>query len=108
MMGLPSMLLMATISGTAATAGLTVFSFATVLCFYRLILGPTLPDRVVALELIANLLTASLMLHGIAGPAPNSIRVALVLALVNFVGTIGFSVYVKRKGVREGGISTDD
>lgn len=108
MMSVLSASVIATISGTAATFGLTAFSVATALCFCRLIIGPTLPDRVVALELIANLLTASLILHGIAGPAPDSIRVALVLALVNFIGTIGFSIYVKRKAARQGGITSDD
>lgn len=107
MIGALNAIPVASISGSAATVGLTVFSLAIVLCFYRLIIGPALPDRVVALELIANLLTGSLLLHGIAGPAPDSIRVALVLALVNFIGTIGFTVYVKKKAARQGGITED-
>lgn len=84
---------------TAATAGLTVLSLALGLCFMRLVRGPSLADRVVALDLMAILLVGLLVLHGIAVSQPESLRIATVLALINFLGTIGFAIYLQRKAL---------
>jgi multicomponent Na+:H+ antiporter subunit F len=84
-------------STLAAAAGLATLSVALVVCFWRLVVGPSLPDRVVALDLIAVLLVGLLVLHSVAESEPNSLRVALVLALINFLATVGFAVYVGRR-----------
>ena len=81
----------------AAVAGLIALSLGTVLCFVRVLLGPTLSDRVVALDLVATLLVGLLLLHGIASGESEALRVALVLALVNFLATVAFAVYVQRR-----------
>lgn len=81
----------------AAEAGLIALSIAIVLCFVRVVIGPTLPDRVIALDLIATMLVGLLLLHSIASREPGVIRVALVLALVNFLATVAFAAYVLRR-----------
>ena len=80
-----------------ATAGMWLLGLATCASFVRLVAGPTLPDRVVALDMIATLLVGMLVLSGIADSRPESVRIAMVLALLNFVGTIAFAGYVARK-----------
>lgn len=80
-----------------ATAGLWLLSLAICACFVRLVIGPTLPDRVVALDMIATLLVGLLVLSGIADSRPESLRIAMALALLNFLGTIAFAAYVARK-----------
>jgi multicomponent Na+:H+ antiporter subunit F len=81
----------------AAEAGLIALSVAIVLCFFRVVVGPTLPDRVVALDLIATLLVGLLLLHGIASGESGAMGVALVLALVNFLATVAFAAHVQRR-----------
>lgn len=81
---------------SVARAGLGVLSVGTLLAFARFVLGPSIPDRVVALDTIATLLVGALVLHGIANTQPDSLRVATVLALTNFLGTIAFSVHIRR------------
>lgn len=81
----------------ATTIGLVALSVALALCLARLALGPTLADRVVALDLMAILLVGLFVVSGIELPRTEPIRVATVLALINFIGTVGFAIYLQRK-----------
>jgi multicomponent Na+:H+ antiporter subunit F len=82
---------------TVAAIGLAVQCVAVLLSFVRLLIGPTLADRVVALDMIAILLVGLLVLHGLAASQPEPLQVATVLALVNFLGTTAFAVYIQRR-----------
>ncbi len=84
----------------ATALGLSVLSVAVVICFLRIAWGPTLADRVVAIDLIAILLVGMLVLFAIADNRPEAVRVATALALINFLGTIGFALYLQRKAIR--------
>ena len=80
-----------------ASMGLFALAIALGLCFVRLVLGPSMADRVVALDLIAVLLVGMLLLYGVEGYHQEAIRVATAVALINFLGTIGYAVYIQRK-----------
>lgn len=83
--------------GAASTAGLAIVSVGLIVAVYRLILGPSLPDRVLALDLIATLLVGLLVLYAVATAQNEYIRVAIVLALLNFLGTIAFGIYIRKR-----------
>lgn len=68
------------------------------LAFYRLVRGPTLPDRVVALDLIGTLAVGTIAAYDIAMDEPILLDAATVVALVAFLGTVAFARYVERKG----------
>jgi multicomponent Na+:H+ antiporter subunit F len=63
----------------------------------RLLRGPTLPDRVVAIDLIATQSVALLASAAIAFDEPSLLQPALVLTLIAFVGTIAFARYVAKR-----------
>lgn len=63
---------------------------------YRLFRGPTLPDRVVALDLIGTLATGAIGVYAISQEEPVYILVSIVLALVLFVGTVAFAYYIEK------------
>lgn len=84
----------------AATAGLVVLSVALCCCFVRLWMGPSLPDRVVALDVFATVLVGLFALSAVLRGEMHLIRVATVLALVNFVGSVAFALYLRRKAAR--------
>jgi len=69
-----------------------------VLSFIRLARGPSLADRVVALELIALITVALILTHAIATDVSDFIDVALVLALTGFMAAIGFARFLERGG----------
>jgi multicomponent Na+:H+ antiporter subunit F len=75
-----------------ATLGVALF-----LAFLRLVRGQTLPDRVVALDLIAVLTVALIALYAIATNERIFLDTAIVLALISFLGTVAFARYVERR-----------
>jgi multicomponent Na+:H+ antiporter subunit F len=64
----------------------------------RVLHGPTLPDRVVALDLVATIVMGMACTWAIATGEAAFLDVALVLALVAFLGTIAFARYLERQG----------
>jgi len=80
---------------------LLLVTVSAVLAFVRLILGRTLPDRVVALDLISTAAVAILALASVFYEAPVLLDVAMVLALIAFIGTIAFARFIER-GDRNG------
>ncbi|MCL4194066.1 MAG: cation:proton antiporter [Thermoguttaceae bacterium] len=73
-------------------------SIAVVMSFLRLVWGPSLPDRVVALDLIAIEVVAAVAIYEIATEQPVLLDAAIVLAMVAFLGTVAFARYVERGG----------
>ncbi len=68
------------------------------LAFIRLFRGPSLPDRVVALDLIAAIVVAIFAVYSIVVDQPVFIDAAIVLALIIFLGTVAFARYTERRG----------
>lgn len=77
-----------------------LMSLALVIVFVRLVKGPTLPDRVVALELIASIMVGMIGVHAIHTQISSFIDVAIVLALTAFLAAIGFARFLERGGPR--------
>ena len=65
-----------------------------ILAFYRVVVGPSLPDRVVALDLIAYLVIGFIATYCIHISQAVYLDAAIVLALVAFLGTLAFARYV--------------
>lgn len=78
-----------------------LMSLALVIVFVRLVKGPTLPDRVVALELIASIMVGMIGVHAIHTQISSFIDVAIVLALTAFLAAIGFARFLERGGPRD-------
>jgi multicomponent Na+:H+ antiporter subunit F len=74
-----------------------LLSVAIVLAFVRFVRGPSLPDRVVALDLIATLGMGVIAVYAIATDQPVFLDVAIVLALISFLGTVAFAYYIERR-----------
>ncbi len=70
---------------------------AMVLAVLRLARGPSLPDRVVALDLLTVLAVAFSSLFAIAAEEPAFLDVAIALALVAFLATVAFARYAERR-----------
>lgn len=85
-----------TIQWAALHVALPVLALALVLASVRALRGPTLADRVVALDLLTAVATATAGTWAIATDQPAFLDAALVLALVGFLGTVGFARYLER------------
>jgi multicomponent Na+:H+ antiporter subunit F len=62
----------------------------------RLFLGPTAPDRVVALDTINSLVVGLMILLAAVYRQSVFVDVAIVYALLSFVGTLFIARYLKR------------
>lgn len=82
---------------TAETITFAMLLVAMILTFTRLVRGPTLPDRVVALDLFAVITTGFLLIYAIDTQQLVFLDVAIVLALITFLGTVAFAQYIERR-----------
>ena len=68
---------------------------------WRLLRGPGLPDRILALDTIYVNSMALLLLYGIQFDTDILFEAALIVALLGFIGTVALSKYVTRGDVVE-------
>jgi multicomponent K+:H+ antiporter subunit F len=68
---------------------------------FRLLRGPGLPDRILALDTMYVNCIALLLLFGIQFDTEILFEAALIVALLGFVGTVALSKYVTRGDVIE-------
>lgn len=64
----------------------------------RLLQGPSLPDRVVALDLIAYIIIAFIATYAVYTRTSDFLDAGIVVALVAFLGTTAFARYVQKSG----------
>lgn len=62
----------------------------------RLAKGPTLADRIVALDFMSAVAMALVATYAVDSGNPVVLEVAIVLALISFLGTVAFAFYVFR------------
>ncbi len=75
---------------------LSIMTMAFVLAFVRLIRGPTLPDRVVALDLMAAVGIGFIATYAVYTEEKVLLDVATVVALISFLATVAFAYYLQR------------
>ena len=63
---------------------------------WRLFVGPTLADRVVALDLVTALMVVFLVLFRMISGVNAYIYAAICLALISFLATVAFAHYIDR------------
>lgn len=81
---------------TPSIVALIILGAAACLTFMRLLKGPTLPDRVVAIDLIGVLMVCILVVTAAATDQQAFLDVAMVVALISFVGTVAYSRFIER------------
>jgi multicomponent Na+:H+ antiporter subunit F len=76
----------------------SIVMLAFAIAFVRLLLGPSLADRVVAFDLMATIAASAICLYAILEDRYIFTDAALVLSLILFLGTIAFTYYLEKKG----------
>ena len=69
---------------------------AVALALVRIARGPSLPDRVVALDLLATLMVGFLATRVLATGRSELLDIAIVLGLVAFLATVCFGSFIER------------
>lgn len=76
------------------TLGLLIL--AMFLAFVRLVRGPSQPARVVALDMMGSLAVGIIAVYAVATRKAIFLDVAIVLALIGFLGTVAFAYYIEK------------
>lgn len=85
----------------ALDLSLALVALSMALCFLRLALGPTLPDRILALDTLYINGIAFLVVFGVRSASSIYFEVALLIAMFGFVGTVAFAKYLLRGDIIE-------
>lgn len=80
---------------------LAMFGLGIALNLYRIVIGPSLPDRILALDTMYINTIALLILYGIYQSNMVYFEVALLIAVMGFVGTVAMSKYLLRGDIIE-------
>ena len=80
---------------------LVLVSLAMVLNLWRLAIGPSLPDRILALDTMYINSIALLVLYGLYQGTMLYFEAALLIAVMGFVGTVALSKYLLRGDIIE-------
>ncbi len=85
----------------ATQIGLILVGLACLLSIYRLWRGPTLPDRILALDTLTINVIALIVLFGIWIGNSINFEAALLMAVLGFISTVALSKYVLRGQIIE-------
>ncbi|MBW6534658.1 MAG: hypothetical protein K0B11_06590 [Mariniphaga sp.] len=76
------------------------FSFllaALVLAFVRLLRGPSVNDRIAAMDVIAVIVMAFILTYSIMVNKAIYLDLPVIISLISFIGTVAVSTYLKHR-----------
>lgn len=76
---------------------LPVLVISVLIIFFRFLKGPSLSDRVVSLDLLITTGVGIIAVYSIITNQPTFLDIALILALIAFLGTVAFSYYLEKR-----------
>jgi multicomponent K+:H+ antiporter subunit F len=83
----------------ALDLALAMVAVSMTLCFFRLAAGPTLPDRILALDTLYVNAIAFLVMFGLRIDNPVYFETALLIAMFGFAGTVALAKHLLRERV---------
>jgi multicomponent K+:H+ antiporter subunit F len=83
------------------TSSMIVVGLAMLLALWRLVRGPSAPDRILALDTLYVSTIAEVVLLGMLVETEIYFEIALIIAMLGFFGTVVLSKYVIRRDIVE-------
>ncbi len=80
---------------------LPVLAVSILLLFIRFLMGPSIADRVIALDLLITTSVGIIAIYSIVYDQPTFLDIAMILALIAFLGTVAFSYYLEKRNKNE-------
>ena len=75
---------------------LAILGAALLVALVRIVKGPTLPDRIVAMDLLGVLVVGLIVVLAGSSRVRATLDAAIVIALIGFLGTVAYATYVER------------
>ncbi|NTF86509.1 cation:proton antiporter [Agrobacterium rhizogenes] len=92
----------ASVVSAAAMIALGILGLAFLLTVYRVVVGPTLPDRVLALDMLVAVAIGFIAVIAIKTGFTLYIDIAISLGLVGFLATVAFARFILSHGASSG------
>jgi multicomponent Na+:H+ antiporter subunit F len=83
-------------AASVAAGVLVLLVVALFLALFRLMRGPSRPDRVIALDLISITIVGIIAAYSIATGQTAYLDAAIIIALIGFLSTVGFARYIEK------------
>ncbi|MBU2927606.1 cation:proton antiporter [Winogradskyella psychrotolerans] len=80
---------------------LPILAISILLLFIRFLIGPSIVDRVIALDLLITTSVGIITVYSIVYDQPTFLDIAMILALIAFLGTVAFSYYLEKRNKNE-------
>lgn len=87
--------------GTAILVALGLIGLAMALAFWRLLRGPDVVDRVIAIDTLYVNACAMLLAFGMLGSTELHFEAALIIAMLGFLSTAAFAKFLLRGDIIE-------
>jgi len=88
---------------TLLIASLAILAIAVLGCMYRLLAGPSVPDRIAALDTIGVILLSMIAILCMLLKTSAYFEIILVIGILTFIGTTAFARYIERGVVLDDG-----
>lgn len=82
----------------AITIALVLLSLSFLITIYRIVKGPTLPDRILGLDLLVAIAIGYIAVIGIKTGYTLYVDIAIALGLVGFLATVAFARFILVRG----------
>ena len=76
-------------------ASAILLSISAILTFIRVLIGPSLPDRVAAFDVMAILVACLITIFSVSTKHSIYLDIVIALALVSFLGTLAFAQFIE-------------
>lgn len=76
---------------------LPILSLSILLVFLRFFKGPTISDRIIAVDLLVTIGIGFIAVYSILSHQPTFLDIALILGLIAFLGTVAYSSYLQKR-----------
>ncbi|MEX2350376.1 MAG: cation:proton antiporter [Flavobacteriaceae bacterium] len=80
---------------------LPILTVSIVLLFIRFLMGPSIVDRVITLDLLITTGIGVIAIYSITTNQPTFLDISMILALIAFLGTVAFSYYLEKRNKNE-------
>ncbi|GGG20058.1 Na(+)/H(+) antiporter subunit F1 [Paenibacillus abyssi] len=87
---------------------LIILALSSLGCAYRVLVGPSMPDRVIALDTIGMNLIGIVAILSMIQRTQAYLEVILLIGILAFLGTVAFSKYIQKGVVIENGTDTNN
>jgi len=75
-------------------ASMCILGISALLCLYRIIKGPTLADRIIALDAFCICVIAGISMYSLSVDTIDDLSVVLIIAILGFFGLVVVAKYI--------------